>query len=293
MIVIKPIDMTVLANTAPADTTQVYSSGGTYGLDEEVQFNGYIYASDVAGNSGNQPDISPDYWTRKQAINENAWNDEKVSTQTVGDDEFYIEFDKPAKLLKLAIFFLYANTVKVEIFDSTPELVHSETKQTREREVWGWSDFFTEEAIFKSSAVFDLPYVGIGHTLKITFENTGGEVKVGAIKGGNPDSWAATLWDPKSRILPFSGMKFDRWGNISVTKGTWAKIFDVDAVLDTAQYDRVYNAAADVKDDLVIVMADDRDTYKEAFLAFGFVDDFTMTMKPELSELSLRIQGVT
>lgn len=294
MIIIDPIPLTLTDNNVPADATQTYLASATYGLGEEVQYNDKIYASAIASNSSNTPDVSVNEWVYVRMVNPLAWNDTKINTQTINAENVTLTFVKEQKHTYLALLGLEARTVTITIKNQYGAVIHTETKSTSYRKLWGWSDFFSDKEIFKQGQSFNMPYTEANCTIEISIDNPTKDAKLGGIVMGSPIFVGDTLWQPTSKIIDFSKKITDIFGNTEVIKGLFAKVFDIVVNFDSNLYDKVNALLINRRGELTLFVGDDREDSVEAFFAYGFFEDYSMTLDNAVtSTLKIKIQGVS
>lgn len=294
MIIIDPIELGLVGTNVPVDPTQGYDPNISYGLEIEVQHNNKIWVSAITGNLGTTPGTDDSKWVYKKMVNPLAWSDTKINTQVINPENITLTFVKEQKHTYLALFGLEARSVTVTIKDPNSIVTHTETLSTSYRKTWSWSSFFSDKEIFKKGQSFKLPYTGVNYTIEISIDNPTKDAKLGGLVLGSPIFVGHTLWKSTSKIIDYTKKIIDIFGNTEVIKGFFAKVFDATVVFDTEYYDMVNALLINRRGELTVFVADDRDMSIEAYYAYGFFEDYTMTLdNPNTSTLKIKVQGVT
>jgi len=86
----------ILFDTSTITYLGDYAGGTTYAIDEAVLYDGILYSSLTAGNTGNQPDISPTEWDERDDL---VYFDESILGSDIGclDYADYYYTDKTDK----------------------------------------------------------------------------------------------------------------------------------------------------------------------------------------------------
>lgn len=139
------------------------------------------------------------------------------NTQTVADSPYIFEVTPGARYGAIGFGNVEADTIRVEIYDGASQIYDS-TRDMIDRSVASWYDFFYQPLRqIRIAAFFDLP-VSTSYKAKITMTKAVGKVKCGLFVAGMPLEIGDTLYKAGARLLNFSEISRDVFGEAKITK---------------------------------------------------------------------------
>lgn len=292
MTYIAPQDMVMTYTNVPDDTTTpVWDAATGWVLGDEVQKNTKIYKA-ASPNTGVDPETDDGTtWVYKERTNKWKWNDEKIETKTSNPDHIYMELDKDNATNIISFFGLEGTDITVSVIDGGLK-VFEETQSLMTRSPDGWSDFFFKNDFeIHKIAVFYVPYTY--RDAYFTVKINGSVAKVGLIEAGIKKKLGCTLVDPTVRIMDFSQVTTDAFGNTSFTQGNSVKLIEAGVTFDTLGFDAVFSVLDDNRSSPFVYLADDREEgFARTLIVYGYYEDMTMTYKYGKSNTSIKLRGL-
>ena len=295
LIVPKPI--TLVSSNVAEDTRPEWDSSATYNTDDEVivkniENNGItkIYKSLLDNNTGNYPPDNPDKWLDLGATNKWKMFDERVGTQTVNSDSIDVTITSN-KISHVALFETEANSVMIEVYDSSDTLLAQYSPKLRLDSSLSWSDYFFGEILYRTAFVQQIPYI-LG-TAKVRVLLEGSTVKCGMLLVGYGYYIGETKWSPNIGILDYSKKETDEFGQTFLKQGYYAKRAEVDVEIRSASVDKVQRLLASVRATPCIWQLNNDTTAYDSLVIYGFYNDFSVVLDGVvLSSCSLTIEGL-
>ncbi|WP_411663948.1 hypothetical protein, partial [Campylobacter coli] len=112
MTIIKPLEFEVLQNLAKKDETPLWDKEVSYKNNEKVQFKGFVWVSASDEDTHEEPDVYFDKWVKFAPINENAFFDDELNTQTKCDKAWSVKLKVDGVFDTLAFLNLDVSKIK-------------------------------------------------------------------------------------------------------------------------------------------------------------------------------------
>lgn len=262
-------------------TYQVYSSGATYALGDNVIDAGahLVYQSLIAGNVGNALSDATKWYLVGPT---NAWAmfDTLRNTATVTPGALTVSVAPGARIDSLALLGLAATSATISM-TSGGSPVYSVTRDLNLRYATNWySYFFADFQTQKSLVLFDLPPYANG-VITVVLENTSGSVECGACVFGMSQDIGSVDYEAESDVLNFSTVNRSTDGAATMIPSR-----NVPKTISSIWLDKQYvnqvRALRDALNGSTAVWAgldDDGHKYFESLLILGFYRRFTINLK--------------
>lgn len=297
MKIIRPTTITdaMLTSSTVAETDHAaYNSATTYALGDMVIVttgDHSIYESLQAGNTGNAPATSTEWWLKVSATNRWKAFDAKVADQVSNTTSINYVLT-PGAIDALALLNMDATGVQIVVTDPTDGVVFDQTYDltSTENVIDGYTYCFEPIIRRTDLAVFDIPPYSTA-SVSITVTYTGGTAKLGELIVGRASRIGYTEYSPSIGIVDYSRKDVDTFGNYIVVQRAFSKRVSCNLFLDNAYVDEVvrhlslYRATP-----LVWVAADDF----SSLIVYGYYRSFDVVIPyPTQSSCSLEIEGLT
>ena len=283
----------LLASGVVEDDAAAWATGTTYAKDALVMHAHAVWKSLQASNTGKQPDLSPEWWSKQGPTNRWAMFDDKVGTQTTASGSIAVELDF-GRCTGFALFGLDATSLTAEVRDSANAVIWSEAADlTRDPAIASWLDYFTEPVRGRAEYVRTGLPIYATSTLRITLTKPTGTVGVGNLVMGRERFIGLSKWGAQAGMADWSRKTTDQFGNTYLSRGNWAKTTRLDLHVENSQLDAVYRSLVGVRGTPIVAIGDNRDSGFDALTVFGYVSDFNVVIDgPCVSACSLEIQGL-
>lgn len=295
MKVIKPITFTsgMLLSSNATETIANYAAGTTYAKDAEVNYANSIYVSLSAGNTGNQPDISPTFWIRKSANNKYSMFDEFVNTQTTRVSSLVVDVAPGSVFNSLALFNLSgANSLNITVKDGVAgPTIYNTTFSLDDTVVIDWYMYFFEPYDIKSEIIIqDIPPYSTG---VITATLTGsGTVGVGNFVFGNIYTLGLTQYGASGGIRDYSVKQVNAYGITTFVQRAFSKRMDANLYVNQGDLRFVSKLLEDIRAVPVVWVGSDSSDY-DVLTVFGYYRDFNIEITyPSYSLCRLEVEGL-
>lgn len=209
------------AGGQPIITTGTQS--GTHTATTELH---KIYESLQAGNIGHYPTLaaSSTWWLDVGATNRWKMFDTAYNSQSEKADTIVVVLTPGEVVNSVALLNLEAASVTVAQTVSG----FTRTITLNSHPVLNWYDWYYEELIRESEAVFtNVPPYATG-VLTITIDNTGGTAKIGVLIIGKARELGSTQWEPTRTINDYSVTDEDAFGNVTLVQRSYSKRLNVE-----------------------------------------------------------------
>lgn len=139
------------------------------------------------------------------------------NTQTIAASPLVVEISPDAHVGAVGLGKVEADSAKIEVYDGST-LIYTSTQDLIDRTVASWYDYFylpfrqIENTIF-----YDLPILKTAK-IKVTLTKATGSVKVGFCVLGVPFNIGETQYKATARLLNFSEISRDAFGEAKITK---------------------------------------------------------------------------
>lgn len=205
-----------------------WNSGTNYaaGATASYQIDGvyHRFESKQGGNLNHIPVAYPDdktnaWWIDLGYVNRLAVFQLDRNTQTITASPYTVAVNSGQRVGAIGIGNIEADSVKLEVFTASAELVSAQTKSLLLRDVYDWYSWtYAPFYQIRSTLFTNLP-LNSGYTFKLTFLRSSGNVAVGAIVAGMPqDIGRALMGGVGVRKLNFSTFERDEFGEVKITK---------------------------------------------------------------------------
>jgi len=246
------------------------------------------------------PEAFPDdaanaYWTDQGAVNKFAMFQLERSGQTVETTSpLIVEVDPSEMVGAIALNGVIGDSATLEIYDSTPSLVTTQTKNLLDRVVTNWYDWtYKPFRQVKKTVFVDLP-LDPTYTFKLTVARAVGDVKLGALVAGVPFFIGKTLMSTDGGFQNFSS--FDRTfdGETIITirdripENTHKLFIKKDEFNATLQMFEDLNGIVTVW----MGLSDSVDGYFESTFTVGIYKDFKYSIQDHGVQASALIEGI-
>lgn len=266
---LQPVDiassMLVSSNVAENDHPE-WSGAATYAAGARVIriATHRIYESLVDDNVGHNPVGSPDKWLEVGATNRWAMFDQALGSATKRFTSIAVTL-APGAVRTVALLDVVGSTVRVQApgYDQT-------------KPVSGGSALF-----------LDMP--GTAGNVTVTVAGIG-QVAVGTLLLGHLVDLGVTEASPTAGIIDFSRKETDDFGEATIVQRAWAKRMASRALFRTDAIDQVANRIAKVRARPSLWIGDEGSS---SLTIYGFFKDFSIEVGPNVSTLSLSIEGLS
>lgn len=305
MRVIRPHTYTVESSNVPEDDAPAYNAGTTYALGAEVIYQHKVYESLQAGNTGNTPGASIDWWFELGATNRHKMFDIYLNTKTEYLESILVPGLIDVKLAVqrtdfISMFGLEGNTVNLELWNE------AETELLWEREinlVYGtstieisdWYEYFFGEYSFKEDISTSIGVITFSGVLRITITAaTGTNAACGNVVLGRQHNIGKAQYGASIGFLDYSRKSVNDFGQIFLKQGVFAKVNSYSIIIENINVDPVFRLLASLRGTATAWIGDDRDENSyESLLVYGFFRDFSIVIgNPSISECRLEIEGI-
>lgn len=303
MRVISPVTVTdgmLKSSNVGATTQPAWSSAATYSVGAKVQVGTRIYQSLQASNLNKTPadTANASWWADIGPTNRWAMFDSEINTQTVVTDAVtssasLVVSITPGLVNSIALLELSANTVKVEVFESSTstDAVYSKLIALDYTDIQDWYAYFFEPTS-KMTLIHleDLPPYSSG-VIKVTVSG-GSEVRCGALVVGNVVDLGDTRYGASIGINDFSKKSTNDFGVTTLVKRAYSNRANFSFVVKTRYLDRVKRTLADLRATNCLWVGIASNDYTITVI-FGFYKEFSLDLATrDLNYCSLSIEGM-
>ncbi len=298
MKVLKPVKFvqSMLLSSTATDSTPTYNAGTTYAKDELVQYQGDIYISLVASNTGKTPGAagSEANWLIKGPNNVYAMFDKQVSTQTTTTSPLTVVFSPGVVTDSLALVNLSSTiTVKVDVLDKPGGVnVFSKTYSLDGTIITDWFEYFFEP--YDLSTELIVQGIPLYSTSVISLEiSSGGSVAIGNLSFGSIYKLGNTTYGSSVGIRDYSIKETDAFGNTSFVQRPFSRRGSFNLDIPKSDLNKVSKILEEIRTTPVVWVATDEDDYQFSTI-FGYYKDYNIEIiHPSYSTCSLEIEGLT
>lgn len=288
MTIVKPLDFEVLENEAKKSELPLWSKELSYKTNEKVQFKGFVWVSASDEDTHEEPNVYFEKWVKIAAINENAFFDDELNTQTKCDEEWSIKLKINGVFDTLA--FLNLNVSKIKIKTLEGKLIYEKSMYYKKSRTW-WEYFFGKLKINKEDFVF-LPYP-INTEILISFKPTSSGCDVGHILIGKKEFAGITIYPASSTYLNYSKTSTNEWGVTNVTLGKKAKYLEFIIAVEKKHFDYYDDLIASLYNTKVLFIGDESEHGFKKLTTFGILKDYSAPLEElDYLQYKLNIQGL-
>jgi len=294
MQVIRPLTFqeSQLISSSAVETVALYAAGTTYALGAVVRYGFRLYTSLLAGNVGNQPEISPTKWLDSGPDNKHAMFDNEVSTASLATSPFVVVTKPNAVFDSIAYLNLTGTSLNVKVQNGIagPE-VFNRTISLDDTPILDWFMYYFEPYDFLSEVVLtDVPPYTNG---VITSTLTGsGTVQIGSLIYGTVYKIGGTQYGASVGIKDYSVKTTDDFGGTTFVQRAFSKRMDAEVYMDNNRLNFNYKLLSDLRA-IPSVWIGSEDSMYKPLIVFGYYRDFNVTIQyPTYSLCSLQVEGL-
>ncbi|MBK1999959.1 hypothetical protein JG678_00660 [Campylobacter sp. 2018MI35] len=288
MTIVKPLEFEVLQNLATKDETPLWDKEKTYKSDEKVQFKGFIWVSASDEDTHEEPDVYFDKWVKFAPINENAFFDDEVNTQTKCDKAWSIQLKIDGVYDTLA--FLNIDMAKIKIIAENGKIIYEKNMYHKKSKTW-WEFFFNKFKTNKDDFVF-LPYA-IRGDLTIEFYPNKKGANLGCLLIGKKEFAGITIYPASSTYLNYSKTSTNEWGITNVVSGKKAKYLEFVVAIQKKDFDYYDELISEIYNIKALFIGDESELGFKKLTTFGILKDYSAPLEVEdYVQYKLNIQGL-
>jgi hypothetical protein len=302
MHIIRPVaigDTEITATNAVA-SNPVWSSSTGYTIGQRAEKSNRVYESLFAGtNLNNDPDTDTSsgtvigtYWSYVEATNSRIMFDytrsgDDYQTTRGGSIAVTIEPDQGITDY-IALFGLNGDEVLVTVNDPVDGIIYDETFELRDDSAVYDGFTYCFEPIVKHTELIvdDLPPYG-GTEIDIVIDAGVNTAKCGKCVVGFGKFIGDVVYGTKVGIVSYSSVE-RTFGRAEIQSGDYNRFVDYQVGINT-QYNREIQKLLAGYRDKPIVFIGAKDDFLETTL-YGVYTDFSLTLSPALSSLSMRVE---
>lgn len=303
--VIRPVTITSakLTSTNATDSTAEYSSATTYADGDMVKVTGTsggaataankIYESQTGSNTGNDPTTDTVNWSEVSSTNPYKMFDAIPQDQTTRADTLAVSVTPGSVSNSLAFVNVEASEAVVSISSAKGDgVVYSQTHSLVDDSMIGdWYEFFFEPVRYIGDyAITDLPAYD-DCVISVTFNLTGGTVKVGAMVTGQFADLGWLEHGSSFGLIDYSTTTVDAQGRFTITSGNYSKRVNATVICETRMWSGVQATFFDLRNTPVVWVGD---SSVPGSVLYGYYREFLLSVdNPALTRIDLTIQGLT
>ena len=274
----------------------------------------------VTGNTGEYPpDDDGTYWLGLGASNKwkmfdqfvitSSYSSTAATTGTPSDFEIIINTNK---MTELGLFNMNAKDIYVSFstdnstytaltqvnYPKEVRLLDDYYPYTFSRDTKTWTDYLFGEFSWKRDILIPIPKRSVSYVkVKFSYDGVGEYAGCGMCVAGTSYVAGKTQYGAKSGILSYSRKETDSYfGYTYLKKGNYAKIMDIDVMVENAKFNKVFALLA-ASDGLPVILQGNNDIdgaiNYEPFLIYGFVRSFDLVLEyPTYSECTIEFEGL-
>lgn len=281
----------IITNNADIDDTPLWQGGKSYKTDDKVKYENQIYACARATSEAVAPSKAVESWVNMGNPNETKFEDKFINTQTKksgGNLEITINIPK-SFINAFAMFNVDAK--KVSLFDNDDNLIFEKIMTTSEPISNWWQYFFGAGFTYKSDLWF-LSKADYNENIKIVLEPNEKGANLGHLVVGKQIRIGGTESTFVIKIIDYSKIVEDAYGNVHVREGKKAKYAEVNVIMPTEQIDFSRQILASLPKPSLFIGDENSDGF-ESLTILGFFDDLEIESEgAEYSETKISIKGV-
>ena len=206
--------------TAWSSAAVAYAVGATVSYTVDGLIRKFECKTAHTSNATNFPVPYPNEtanWLDLGAVNRYNMFHLERNTQTVANSPYVFEITPGDRFGALGFGGVEADSIRVEVYNGATQ-IYDTTRDMIDRSVASWYDFFYQPLRqVRSAAFFDLP-VSTTYKAKVTMTKASGQVKCGLFVAGMPLEIGDTEYRAGARILNFSEISRDVFGEAKITK---------------------------------------------------------------------------
>lgn len=293
MNVVKPIVITAarFVSSTATDVDAAYNPLTAYALNARCSYAGRVWECVEGPSTGNQPNISPLYWTDKGPTNVQAMFDSMINTQTVSDSVLTTVI-KPGYANSMTLFGLEGSAVAATGRNGlTGDVVYSATKSLDGSIITSLYEYLYEPFVQLSELVLtDLPTYGDLHvTTTITGPST---VKCGFLSAGTVYELGDANYGVTIEITDYSRKDTTAAGATTLVPGAFSKRLSALVTIDNERFNKVMRTLESLRATPCAWIGSNVSGF-EPLTVFGFYRSAPLTVDNRIdSSLNLEIEGL-
>ncbi|QKG29725.1 hypothetical protein [Campylobacter sp. RM16187] len=291
MTVVDRVAYTIVNNNAPIDTTPAWQSGTSYQPDTKVKYKDQIYICAIANQGSVTPDKMVKEWVNVGNPNETKFQDKFINTQTTkSDGNLEITINVPSSFINAFALF-NVDAKKVSVFDNLNDLIF-EKEMTESEPISNWWQYFFGAGFTYKSDIWFLSEIDYNENIKIVIEPNEKGANLGHLVVGKQIKIGDTEAQFSIKIIDFSKVSRDPYGNLHIREGKKAKYADVNVIMPTSQVDFNRQILASLEKPALFV-GDEKSGGFESLTILGLYEDLEIIAESgEYSTTKLSIEGV-
>lgn len=287
-------DTTLVSTNVPEADEAVYNPATTYAAKALVLWKHSVYESQGADNTGNQPDLKPDKWTRVRASNQwRLFDGTNTSRTELPGTITYVFAPGVAIGMVAALNIVACSGIRAWLVDPVRGIVYDETAAPgplpASADPWEWC--FGEWTQGMGLALFQgLPAYPLA---QLHVEFTGGDrLAVGMLMYGQPRTFGlGVLRGGKVGRRVYSVREVNSFGDIQLVKRPSAKESSQEVLLTNRQVDEVLEYLDSIDASICLFVAT---RALSATVIFGIFTDATVLLAhKDHSLLQIEMLGAT
>lgn len=284
-----------LETTYENETILSYEENETYGIDDIVRSNQYLYRS-LIDNNIHAPSKGKTtlYWKCISLENRVKMFDFTKDNVTTNEDSIIVTLKLIDEIDVVALFGLSAKMVKIELLDTGKNSVWESSKETSYRNVTDWVSWTSSDLEYDTSVIFNNLPVLMSEYVRITITNENNTAQCSFCVVGQSVDLGVTLSSPEpvSSVKNIISKSHEADGTISTTSSLTYKRMNINIVLSSNRADEVQNLLEKYNGTPALFLADERADGFHSLHIFGLHKDFDLPIGVDKSKYQLEIEGV-
>lgn len=291
------VDVKLVSSNVDENDAPVWDSGDSYVADETVIVLGEyhnIYRS-IGSNTNKFPPDNLDEWTDEGATNRWRMFDMTVGSekQTISDgsdNTIDVVVGVNQIINSVTLLNLYASSARIIMRDGEGNIVYDYEQGllSGSYESNWYSFLFGSRNRITSLALTDLPAI-TPSTIQLILEGGDEDAKIGKMILGSAVDIGCTRYGTSVGIVDFSRKERDAFGNNVIVPRRYVDRVDFDVQILTSRVDEVKRLLASIRATPVVYIGDDG---YDSTIIHGFYRDFSISILPKRSDLSLQVEGI-
>jgi hypothetical protein len=293
-------DAVLLSSNVPETDYAAWAAATNYAVGAKVirTSTHSIYERVVAGTTATPPESDAVNWTYYGPTNKWAMFDEKVGTVTTRADSISVTL-KPGRANGLGLLNVSAAQVSVSVVMAGETVYEATMDLTNGTRVGSWYAYFYEPIYSATelvvtdlldAALMSLPAAGDAE-ITVTLSRPGGTVSCGMLVVGRVFEVGTTTWSPSVGIRDFSSKERDRFGNVSLKEGDYARLMSATVEVPAALADTVANNVSRYRARNVLWIGAKQ---YGSLVVYGFLSDWKLVHRDEFASIfNMEVEGMT
>ena len=298
MKVIAPLAITpamVTSSSLPETEYAAWSSGTGYTKGARVIKGHAVWESVSAGtNTNHDPETDADstWWVRVGPTNRHAMFDHSISTASRDTVDIVVQITPGAIIDSLAIIAGIGDTVRVQVHDGATS-VYDEAQSLDSTPILDWDDYFFADFVLAGELIFENLPAYLSGVITVTITAASGESAVGALVIGRMHDLGVTQRSAGAGFTDYSVAEEDRWGQVTLQKGDFARRNNVRFSVPRESLRRVEAIVASCRGAPAVWIGSD-DTARYPLVVYGWCRSFDMDLNGRrgTSFCSIEVRGL-